>query len=107
DYQKAVEEVFSPQIQKSQTHRVRTMGDMHRSAFSYYALAIGHAHLKYVGRREASRILVYKHDFIKYINHYQPKLFCLNDNQKVNDEDRKKIKPFLETLFPTPSAFEK
>ncbi len=107
DYRKAVEEVFGDQVKKSQTHRVRTFGDLHRSAFSYYALAIGHGHLKYIGRREASRILVYKHDFTAYINRYQPKLFCLNDNQHVTDDDRQKIKPFLEKIFPIKSAFEK
>lgn len=107
DYRKAVEEVFEEQAKKSMTHRVRTFGDLHRSAFSYYALAIGHGHLKYVKRKEASRILVYKHDFADYIQRYQPTLFCLNDNQHVTEEDRKKIKPFLENLFPVKSAFEK
>lgn len=107
DYRKAVEEVFTERVKKSQSHRVRTFGDIHRTAFSYYALAIGHGHLRYVGRREASRILVYKHDFMAYIQRYEPMLFCLNDNQRVSDDDRKKIKPFLEALFPDKSAFEK
>lgn len=107
DYRTAVEEVFEEQVKNSQSHRVRTFGDLHRSAFSYYALAIGHGHLKYVGRKEASRILVYKHDFMQYIQRHQPLLFCLNDNQHVTDADRNKIKPFLETLFPDKSGFEK
>lgn len=107
DYRNAVEEVFAGRVQESQSHHIRTFGDIHRSAFSYYALAIGHGHLKYVGRREASRILVYKHDFMAYMERYRPKLFCLNDNQHVTDDDRKKIKPFLETLFPDRSTFEK
>ncbi len=107
DYRNAVEDVFADRIKKSQSHHIRTFGDIHRSAFSYYALAIDHGHLKYVDRREASRILVYKHDFMAYISRYRPKLFCLNDNQRVTDDDRKKIKPFLESLFPDKSAFEK
>lgn len=107
DYRKAVEEVFDEQVKRSMHHRVRSFGDMHRSAFSYYALAIGHGHLKYVGRNEASRMLAYKHDFVKYMRRYRPRLFCLNDNQRVSDADRLKIKPFLEKLFPERSAFEK
>ncbi|WP_229738537.1 Stealth CR1 domain-containing protein [Parapedobacter pyrenivorans] len=107
DYQHAVEEVFADRVGESQTHHVRTFGDIHRTAFTYYALAIGHGHLRYVGRREASRILVYKHDFMAYMERYRPQLFCLNDNQRVSDEDRKKIRPFLEALFPDKSAFEK
>src|SRR5690606_10628646 len=95
DYQKAVEEVFADRVKESQSHHVRTFGDIHRTAFSYYALAIDHGHLRYVGRKEASRILVYKHDFMAYIERYKPQLFCLNDNQRVTDDDRKKIRPFL------------
>lgn len=107
DYRMAVEEVFGEQVKTSQSHRVRTFGDLHRSAFSYYALAIGHGHLRYVGRKEASRILVYKQDFMQYIQRHQPLLFCLNDNQHVEDSDREKIKPFLDSLFPDKSTFEK
>src|SRR3546814_371197 len=44
DYRKAVEEVFEEQIRKSLQNRVRAFGDMHRTAFAYYALAIGHGH---------------------------------------------------------------
>lgn len=106
DYLAAVE-AFSEQIEKSKVNRVRTYGDLNRSTFSYYALAIGHGHLKYAKRNEASRMLVYKHDFDSYIKRYQPKLFCLNDTQHANDSDRLKIKPFLENHFPAKSSFEK
>lgn len=106
DYQKAVEEVFSDQIKKSQTSRIRTYGDLHRSAFSYYALAIGHAYLRHVRRTEAMRITINRDDFMEYLNRFDPKLFCLNDSEAVVPEDRKKVAPFLEHLFPNKSAFE-
>lgn len=107
DYCEAVENVFSVQAKQSQSHRIREYGDLHRSAFSYYVLAIGHGHLKYVNRNETIRILTHKHDLAKRLNKYNPKLFCLNDSQRVKDEDRKKVQPFLETLFPEKSTFEK
>jgi hypothetical protein len=107
DYQRAIEDVFSEQVKKSQGNRTRTYGDFHRSAIAYYTLAIGHGHLQYVGRNMASRILIYKQNFQEYINKYQPLLFCLNDNQHVTDSHRQKIGPFLESLFPKKSAFEK
>lgn len=107
DYQKAVEEVFHKEVEKSKTHRIRAYGDLHRSAFAYYSLAIGHAQLKYVGRKESIRLLTHKNNLRKYIDRYQPKLFCLNDSQRVKEEHRKKIKPFLESLFPRKSSFEK
>lgn len=107
DYQDAVENVFKDQIEKSLSSRTRQYGDWHRSSFSYYALAIGKAHEKYVGRKEAMRLLVHKNNYTHRLTKYQPELFCLNDNQRANDEDRAKIKPFLEELFPIKSAFEK
>lgn len=107
DYRMATEEIFSEQIKNTSHHRVRAYGDLQRLAFSLYTLAIGHGHLKYVGRSESKRILTHKRDLMKYINRYQPKLFCLNDSQRVTDEHRKKIKPFLESLFPVKSKFEK
>ena len=107
DYRIAIEQIFRDKVIASQTNHLRTFGDMHRSAITYYALAIGHGHLKYVGRTESSRILIYKHNFAKYIQQHKPKLFCLNDNQRVTDEHRQKIKPFLAELFPIKSAFEK
>jgi len=107
DYHKAVEEVFAEQILKSQKSQIRTYGDFHRSAFSYYALAIGHAHVRYVGRRESSRILVHRHNFVKYLHTYAPTLFCLNDSQRVTHKHRLAINPFLIHLYPNKSEFEK
>lgn len=107
DYKKAVEEIFADEVRRSQTNRIRTYGDMHRSAFSYYALAIGHAHLRYVRRYEAIRISIHRYDFANYLDKYKPELFCLNDSQEANPEHRKKVVPFLEQIFPDKSAFEK
>lgn len=107
DYQKAVEEVFSDKIKKAYTSRIRTQGDIHRSAFSYYALAIGHAHQRYVRRKEAMRITINRTDLKAYLTRFDPILFCLNDGEQVTPEDRKKVIPFLEQLFPDTSSFEK
>lgn len=107
DYQYAVEQVFQEQVKRSLSSRTRMYGDQHRSAFSYYALAVGRGHIKYVGRRESNRLLVYRRNFKNRLNRYQSDLFCLNDNQRVKDGDRKRIKPFLEELFSEKSAFEK
>lgn len=107
DYQKAMEEVFNEQVISSHHHRTRTFGDFHRSALSYYALAINHAHLKYIDRKEAYRIFISKLNFIKNIERYKPLLFCLNDNEHATDEHRRHVAPFLEILFPQKSIFEK
>ncbi len=107
DYQKAVEEVFSEEVKKSQIHRLRTEGDFHRSAIAYYSLAIGHGHIKYVDRKIASRMQIYNSNFEEHMEKFHPLLFCLNDNEKATDEHRLLVQPFLESIFPNKSAFEK
>jgi hypothetical protein len=107
DNQRAVEEVFREEFEKSKLNRMRAFSDVQRVIFSYYMLAIGHAHLRYVTRNESSRILIYKHNFTEYINRYHPLLFCLNDDQYVTNKQRQQVQPFLESLFPVKSPFEK
>lgn len=108
DYKRAVEEIFRDEVECSRSHYVRTEGDFHRSAISLWALAVGHAHLKYVTRKsESLRIKAQKPDYMKDIRRHSPYLFCLNDSQRVTDDDRRRIRPFLEELFPALSAFEK
>lgn len=42
----------------------------------------------------------------KKINHYKPKLLCINDGEWTTDNDRAKVKSILEKLFPDKSEFE-
>lgn len=107
DYKYAVEQVFEKQVERSLSSHTRMYGDMHRSAFLYYSLAVGKGHLKYVGRKESIRIPVHKDYYENWLNRYQPDLFCLNDSQRSKDTDRARIRPFLEKRFPVKSSFEK
>jgi len=107
DFRHAVEVVFSEQVAASLHSHVRQYGDLHRSAFSYYALATGKAKLKYVGRKESLRLNIYRQRFLQRLKRYDPDLFCLNDSQRVSDADRTAVRPFLEELFPEKSSFEK
>ncbi len=106
DYKTAVEEVFKKEILESRRNHIRSRNDVQRFAFSLYALAVGHAHLQYVGRRTALRNQLYRGRFKERLEKYSPKLFCMNDNQKASDEDRARASAFLEAHFPKKSAFE-
>lgn len=107
DYRFVVENVFSDWVKSSLQNHVRQYGDLHRSAFSYYMLATGKAVLKYVNKRESLRLNIHRLKFMQRLKKYDPDLFCLNDNQRVRDEDRVAIEPFLKELFPDQSSFEK
>ena len=107
DYREAIEVVFREQVENSLTHHIRNYGDLQRVAILYYILAIGRGQLLYANKQDSIRISVFKNDFKKILIHNQSKLFCLNDSQRVKDDDRKKIKPFLEELFPEKTKYEK
>lgn len=107
DYQTAVEQVFNENIQASLPHHMRALGDIHRSIFSYYALAIGHAEKRYISRATAPKIDLNKSNYANYFKGNNPKLFCMNDTEHVTDSDRERAKQFLDELFPVKSSFEK
>lgn len=106
DYEKSMEVVFADQVKSSLSSRTREVGNLGRAAISFYALSQGRAHLQYVGRKTSSRILLHRHQFHQYMDTYQPTLFCLNDSQRMKDEDRAQIGSLLESLHPDKSSFE-
>jgi hypothetical protein len=108
DYRDAVENIFRAEIENASTHHIRTKGDLLRLTFSFYAIATGRALLRWVNNHESLIIRNHKkYDFMTRLNHFRPSLFCVNDSPKASADDRSRIKPFLETLFPAPSTFEK
>lgn len=107
DFREAAEVVFAPEVQATKSNRIRAYDDLQRLAFSLYALCIGRAHLKYVDRSESSRILLYRHNFKQYMGKYHPKLFCINDNQRMTDSHREQLATILQDYFPEKSPFEK
>ena len=107
DYQTAIEKIFNNYVKSSKYHRFRNVEDLHRSIISYYVLAINHGHIKYVNKKDSIRIAVNNLNFLEILKKYKSQLFCINDDQYVSDNDRKRIKPSLEELFPEKSALEK
>lgn len=106
DYRNAVEKVFKNEILSTLTNHLRSEFDVQRIIYLYYALAIERGELRYVNRKESCRIRLQKIDFMSYITSYNPALFCLNDTHRATDEDRARVTPFLEALFPEKSGFE-
>jgi len=118
---------FEERVDATRSHRFRTFDDLQRSVFLYYALAIKHATMKIVYHYDGERSLPKKiwraligkfktdsrwipidlKDIGKRISHYNPALICLNDNENVVDDDRRRMKDFLENRFPAKSSFEK
>lgn len=107
DYKTVVEELFKEEIQATHTNRFRQKTDIQRILVNYYGIKNKTGILKYVKRKESSRIKVHKTNYQAYIDKYNPQLFCLNDSEHANDDHRAQIEPFLKKLFPNKSTFEK
>lgn len=107
DYKELVENIFQEEIEAVVTNHIRKEDDIQRIIFLYYALATNRGYKRYVNRSESTRIRVQNSSFMKLITKYDPVLFCLNDTHKASEDDRARVKPFLENLFPYQSSFEK
>ncbi|MDR2839877.1 MAG: glycosyltransferase, partial [Paludibacter sp.] len=106
DYQMAVEQIFSKEFSACITNHLRSEQDIQRIVFLYYALATGHGQLKYVGKNESCVVRLQRKNYQKYFDKYHPKLVCVNDSERVSDNDRTRMKSFLNNLFTDKSSFE-
>jgi hypothetical protein len=108
DNRLAAEEVFVDLLAAMLPHHTRTDGDLQRAALSYWALATGRASKRLVAdKSESVYVHAHRDDCGEVIARHTPRLFCINDNQHTSDDNRKRIRPLLESLFPHRSEFEK
>ena len=102
-----VEDVFPEELNKSFLNRFRQQNDIQRILISYYSIFKKRGVMIIANRKESCRIKVHKTNYQKYIDKYNPKLFCLNDSEHATDDDRKHVEPFLKKLYPEKSSLEK
>ncbi|MDR1743339.1 MAG: Stealth CR1 domain-containing protein [Dysgonamonadaceae bacterium] len=107
DYRDVVETVFADEIQPTVVHHTRNRNDIQRVIFLYYALAVGHGHLRSINRTESCVVRMQRRNYQRYFDKYHPKLVCMEDSERVSDANRERAKMFLETIFPEKSEFER
>ncbi len=100
-------ELFDEAISRQLTHHERRSDDVHRNLYSYVALAEKLAHLHYVDQHTSFRFHIDNRKLYDKFRRYDPLLFCMNDSEFANDEDRRLAAEFLSRHFPDKSAFEK
>jgi len=106
DCQRVVEQIFDDEFKAAQSHRIRNSSDIHRSVYSYVALAEKRGHLRYSSKRDSLHVLIHKESHYKNLKKYNPTFFCMNDSQYAQDSDRMKAKEFLSELFSEKSQFK-
>ena len=121
-------ELFGEELERRAGNRFRQKEDLQRCLFHYVALAQGWGVVRTVDRTNGTSgwwerwaatlglrplsvdsrcIPVDTPDIAAAMDKYRPKLFCLNDEARASIEDRRRVRRFLETMFPNRSAFEK
>ncbi|MGN0031866.1 MAG: Stealth CR1 domain-containing protein [Candidatus Gastranaerophilaceae bacterium] len=107
---------FKKDFEKTLYCKFRTPNSVQRVIFSFYMLAKKKCILKDIRlwsrKSQLENIYVPLSHPIKMdrrINKHKKKLklFCINDNEKTHQEDREKLKDYLEFLFPKAQEWEK
>lgn len=101
-----VEDVFRDAIEKTYPNHVRCANDIQRSLFYYAALAEKRGHLHYITQKTSFRFHIDNLKHYGKLEKYNPMLFCMNDSQYADDNDRRRVAVFLEKRFPEKSPFE-
>ncbi len=102
-----VREIFSQEIGETLHNHMRSPNDIQRVIYSYVALAEKRGHLSYISRRLSFRFRIHNHSLYRDFARCNPILFCMNDTEHANDDDRRFAVNFLQGLFPEKSQFEK
>lgn len=100
-------QLFKEEIDVTLRNHMRSDDDIQRNFYSYVALATNCAHLQYVSQRTSFRFHIDNRKHYRKLLKYNPMLFCMNDSQFSNDDDRKCANAFLSKYFPEKSQFEK
>ena len=107
DCQRISEDILYNEFSANSRNRMRSDEDIQRVVYSYIALAEKRGLLRYITQKESQHALIHKKKHYDKIEKYKPMLFCMNDSQNANDQDRIIAKDYLDKRFPQKSAFEK
>ena len=107
DCLRVAEQIFKNEIDLTKMNHIRSVNDVQRIVYSYVALAEKRGHLRYVSNDESLHVHISKDRHYEKLKKFNPTFFCMNDTEYADDNDRMKLKMWLNTRFPEKSEFEK
>lgn len=107
DCKRVAEEIMRDEFVANNKNRMRSNDDIQRVVFSYISLAENRGRLHYVTNKESMHVKIHKEKQYKKVKENNPMLFCMNDSEFADDNDRMMAKAYLEKRFPNKSSFEK
>lgn len=106
DYAHAFE-VFKKEITGTFSHHKREDTDIQRNLYSYLPIIEKRGKVKFISHKESFRCHIDNERNFRKLEKLNPIFFCLNDSEFAGEEDRRRVKKFLENRFPEKSKFEK
>jgi len=100
-------QLFRDEFATMRLHHMRSSLDYHRTIISYVAIEEKRGHLRYVSQHHSFRLHIDNRKLYRKFERYNPVLFCMNDSEFVNDDDRRFAIDYVSHLFPEKSQFEK
>ena len=107
DCERVAEQIFKNEIDAMKINHIRSANDTHRSIYSYVALAENRGHLQYVSSKVSLHVHIQNYRHYEKLKKYNPTFFCMNDTEYANENDRIKLKVWLNKRFSQKSEFEK
>ena len=101
------EQIFKDEIDLMKMNHVRSSNDIQRVIYSYVALAEKRGHLQHVSSKNSLHVHIQKERHYERLEKINPTFFCMNDTEYADDNDRMKLKEWLNNRFPKKSQFEK
>ena len=101
------EQIFKDEIDLMKMNHVRSSNDIQRVIYSYVALAEKRGHLQHVSSKDSLHVHIQKERHYERLEKINPTFFCLNDTEYADDNDRIKLKEWLNNRFAKKSQFEK
>ena len=101
------EQIFKDEIDLMKMNHVRSSNDIQRVIYSYVALAEKRGHLQHVSSKDSLHVHIQKERHYERLEKINPTFFCMNDTEYADDNDRMKLKEWLNNRFANKSQFEK
>lgn len=106
DYTKTYE-TFKNEITPTLYNHFRSDNDIQRNIYSHVPVILKRAKVRFVNQKESFRCHIDNERNFRKLEKIHPLLFCLNDSEYADENDRVRVKKFLERRFPDKSPFEK
>jgi hypothetical protein len=103
---RVAEQIFKKEIDLTKLNHIRSANDVQRIVYSYVALAEKRGYLQYVSNDESLHIHIQKDRHYEKLKNFNPTFFCMNDTEYADDNDRMKLKVWLNSRFTEKSGFE-